>query len=182
MAVRDLRAARRYATAIFETARREQKLDVVENDLNTVVDLMKQTPIFQQMWESPQVPSGRKRELLSQLLGETVDTLTLSFLRLLVDKRREEILEAVCHDMRQLADASRHLVRAEATFAVEPTPQEHNDLIQSLEKMTGENVQLTTNVNPDILGGVVVRMRDTILDGSVRGTLERLREQLLHEA
>ena len=134
------------------------------------------------MWESKVVPAGKKRDLISTLLGAFIDTLTLSFLRLLVDKRREDILSLVRLEVQQLSDASRHLVRAEATFALEPTADERTQLIASLAKRTGEQVDLTVRVDPSILGGVVVRMHDTIIDGSVRGTLERLREQLLQEA
>ncbi len=143
---------------------------------------MRLTPALRQMWESPLLPAGRKRALIGQLLGNSLDGLTLSFLRLLVDKRREDILEAVRTEIRRQADVARKLVRAEAIFAVPPTPEEQTSLVRSLEQRTGEQVDLTVHVDPAILGGVVVRMQDTILDGSVRGTLERLREQLAQEA
>ncbi len=180
---RDLRAARRYATALFATAEKQNKLDAVTRDLHTVVDFIDQTPALDRMWHSRIVPTGKKRELIGLLVGAFIDPLTLSFLRLLVDKRREDILSLVRLEVQQLSDRSRHLVRAEATFALEPTPQEREQLIESLSKRTGgETVDLTVEVDPSILGGVVVRMHDTIIDGSVRGTLERLREQLLQEA
>jgi F-type H+-transporting ATPase subunit delta len=182
MAVKDLRAARRYATALFASAQKQGKLDAIERDMTSLLEMMQQTPALRQMWESPQVPTGRKRELLKTLFENTFDPLTLSFLRLLVDKRREDILEAVDYDLRQQADASRHVVRAEATFAVPPTHDEQENLIKSLEHRTGERVLMTVEVNPGILGGVIVRMQDTIIDGSVRGSLERMREQLLQEA
>jgi F-type H+-transporting ATPase subunit delta len=181
MAAQDTRAARRYATALFDLAQKRGKLDAIESDLDTVLDLMRLTPALRQMWDSPLLPAGRKRDLIGRVLGESVDGLTLSFLRLLVDKRREDILEIVRREIRQLADAARRLVRAEATFAVPPTPDEQAGLIRSLEQRTGEHVDLTVHVDPSILGGVVVRLHDTVIDGSVRGTLERLREQLLQE-
>jgi len=179
---RDLRAARRYATALFATAQKQDKLDAVTRDLHTVVGFMDQTPALAQMWSSKVVPTGKKRDLISTLLSAFIDTLTLSFLRLLVDKRREDILSLVSLEVQQLTDASRRLVRAEATFALEPTAQERDGLVKSLEQRTGEHVELAVQVDPSILGGVVIRMHDTIIDGSVRGTLERLREQLLQEA
>ena len=179
---RDLRAARRYAAALFATAEKQDKLDAVTRDLHMVVDFMKQTPALDRMWTSKVVPTGKKRDLISTLLGAFIDPLTLSFLRLLVDKRREDILSLVRLEVQQLSDRSRRLVRAEATFALEPTPEEREKLVQSLEQRTGEHVDLTVEVDPSILGGVVIRMHDTIIDGSVRGTLERLREQLLQEA
>jgi len=179
---RDLRAARRYATALFATAQRQSNLDAVTRDLRTVVDLMAETPAFDEMWHSKVVPTGKKRNLIGLLVGKNVDALTLSFLRLLVDKRREDILSLVRLEVQQLSDTSRKLVRAEATFALNPSDDERGKLVRSLETRTGEHVDLTVNVDPSIIGGVIVRMHDTIIDGSVRGTLEKLREQLLTEA
>ncbi len=182
MAERDFRAGRRYATALFSLANKEGKLDLIENDLKNVARLMVEAPSLRELWESRVVPAGRKRALVDQTLASSVDELTLSFLRLLVDKRRESILDTVQVELLRLSDIARHLVRAEATFAIEPTPEETAGLTRSLEQRTGEQINLTVHIDPSILGGVVVRMRDNIIDGSVRGTLEGLREQLLQEA
>jgi F-type H+-transporting ATPase subunit delta len=182
LAARDIRAAKRYATALFEAAHKMSALDDVERDLNAVLGLMHETPALHNMWESPLIPAGHKRDIISKLLGESLHPLTLSFLRLLVDKRREEVLEPIQFELRLLADRSRHLLRAEATFAIDPTAEEQAALQRSLQERTGDDIHLTVHVDPEILGGVIVRMQDTIIDGSVRGTLERLREQLLQEA
>ncbi len=181
MAEYDLRAARRYATALFATAQKQNTLAATESDLVRVLELMEQTPALFQLWHSRVVPGGRKRDLISKILTDTVSPLTLSFLRLLIDKRREEILAPVREELHRLTDAANHLLRVEATFAVTPTAEETQSLVGSLEKRTGEHVELKVLVDPAILGGVIVRMNDNILDGSVRGTLERLREQLLQE-
>ena len=182
MAVKDIRAAKRYATALFDAADKENKRDIVTRDIFTVLELMEKSPSLRQLWDSPLIPSGRKRELLRSTLETNIDPLTLSFLRLLVDKRREETLEAIGVEIRQLTDAANHLIRAEATFAVPPTEAELQALNRSLAQRTGRSIELTVEINPSIIGGVVVRMQDTIIDGSVRGTLERLREQLLTDA
>ena len=182
MASKDIRAAKRYATALFHAAVHADNLTKVETDLSNLLKWMQESPVLRQYWESPLVPSGRKREQITTVLGESVEDLTLSFLRLLIDKRREDILDAVDFELRQHADTSRHIIRAEATFALAPTDAEKQSLIKSLAQRTGENVELTVSVDANILGGVVVRLHDTIIDGSVRGTLERVREQLLHEA
>ena len=182
MANKDARAAKRYALALFNTGVQTQTLPAIEKDLTELLNLMQQTPVLRQFWESPLVPSGRKREQIATILGGSIDAATLAFLRLLIDKRREDLLDSIDFELRQQADASRHLVRAEATFAVEPSETEKAELTRSLEKRTGENVLLSVQVDPSILGGVVVRLQDTIIDGSVRGTLERVREQLLQEA
>ncbi len=178
----DTRAAKRYATALFQAAQHEQSLDAVEKDIYNVMDLMRQNPALLDAWLSPLIGKTRKRDLLQKILGNSINSLTLSFLDLLIDKRREEVLPAIESEIRDLADTARHLVRAEAIFAVAPTPDEQTALIQSLEQRTGLHVQLVTHIDPEILGGVIVRMQDNVIDGSVRGTLERMREQLLQEA
>lgn len=182
MAEKDLRAARRYATALFAAASRDSKLEVIERDFTDLVELLQTNPAFDKVWHTPLMPSGKKRELVNQALTGSVDPLTLAFLLLLVDKRREEIIEHVRFELRQLADQSRKLVRAEATFATPPTAAEQTALIKSLEARTGNHIDLTVSVDSAILGGIIVRMQDTILDGSVRGNLDRMREQLLQEA
>ncbi len=182
MAVRDMRAAKRYATALFATAKSAGKLDAVEADIRSAGEIIAGNAKLSELWESRVMPAGKKRDILTKIFEGNVDVLTLSFLRLLIDKRREEILPGVLHEMRELVDGANRLVRAEATFAVEPTKEEMDALILSLEKRTGEKVQLSKHVDASILGGVIVRMHDTIIDGSVRGTLDKLREQLLSEA
>ena len=181
MAERDLRASKRYATALFATAQKAGKLDVIDSDLRSTGALIEGAAKLNELWESRVVPAGKKRDLISKLFEGNVDNITLSFLRLLIDKRREDILPGVLHEMRALTDGANHLVRAEATFAVQPTQAEIDALIASLQTRTGEKVELKPHVDPSILGGVIVRMNDTIIDGSVRGTLDKLREQLLSE-
>lgn len=182
MAHGDIRAAKRYAEALFNTAQKEKALDDVERDLHSIMELMTAAPALRRTWDSPLMPAGRKRAAVSKVLGASLHPLTLSFLRLLIDKRREAVLDTVMMEMRMLADRSRHLLRAEAIFSIAPTPAEQTSLQHSLEQRTGEHVLLSVKVDPAILGGVVVRMQDTIIDGSVRGTLERLRDRLLQEA
>ena len=182
MAVRDLRAAKRYAHALFNSASKLGTLDKIESDLDSIHKEMQQSESLKDMWESPMIPGPKKHQLLSDIFAGSVDVLTLSFLQLLADKRRENILSEVRHELHLLGDTSRKLIRAEATFAVAPTPDEQKRLAESLAARTGDRVELTCHIDPSILGGVVVRLRDTIIDGSVRGTLESLREKLLQEA
>lgn len=181
----DTRAAKRYATALFHAAQKTGTLDTVEDNIEQVVALMHQMAELKDMWLSPLIPASRKRTIIGKILGgdraDAVNPLTLSFLDLLIDKGREEVLDDVARELRYLADEARHQVRATAVFAVEPTEAERLALTRSLEARTSCQVQLSYHVDPGILGGVIVHLQDTLIDGSVRGTLERLREQLLAE-
>ena len=92
---RDLRAARRYATALFAVAEKQNKLDAVTRDLNMMVGLMEKTPALDEMWSSKVVPAGKKRDLVGTLFAASIDPLTLSFLRLLVAEPRNEVGDPV---------------------------------------------------------------------------------------
>ena len=182
MATVDIRVARRYAAALFATAQKTESLARVQNDLGELQSLCDTHVSFQKMWFSPRIPVGQKKQLSSDLFKTSVDPVTLAFLGLLIDKRREDILPVISTEVRRLADAEKNLIRAHATFAVTPTTAECDDLKASLEKRTGKSIQLTHEVNDEIIGGVVVRMHDNIIDGSVRGSLEKMRVSLLQEA
>lgn len=177
--VADAKVAKRYASALFGAASRQGKTDVVQNDLNTLTLLWQQTPSLQRAMESPLIPAEKKQSLLDEIFGSTIDTLTRSFLRLLIDKRRESILTSVKEEYLRQADIARGLMRAHATVAAPISDAQRAELVDGLKKRTGKDIELDVHVDPVILGGVVVRMQDTIIDGSVRGALERLREQML---
>ena len=107
MAVKDTRAAKRYALALFNTAVQAETLDAVEKDLATLLSLMQASAPLKAYWESPLVPSGKKRERVAELLGAELSGQTLAFLRLLADKRREDLLDAVIFEFRRQLIAQR---------------------------------------------------------------------------
>ncbi len=179
--VADVKVARRYARALFHAAQKLNRVDAVQNDLVTLVSLWNQNPTLEKALESPLFPADKKNALIDQLFAKDTEPLTRSFLHLLVEKRREEILRTVQEEFRILSDEARGLVRAEATVAAPLTDMDHAALVKGLQTRTGKQVELNVRVDPIILGGVVVRMQDTVIDGSVRGALERLREQMLLE-
>lgn len=177
----DIRVARRYARALFNAAARRGQTDMVQTDLNALGRTWRETPTLQRTMESPLIPGERKKELVDRLLAKDLDPVTRSFLHLLVDKRREGIFLAVLDEYVRLADQARGLVRAQAVVAAPMDEPQRQELVSGLEKRTGKRIELNVSVDPQILGGVVVRMEDTVIDGSVRGALERLREQMLAE-
>ena len=175
------KVAKRYARALFNAAQKTGKTDAVRRDLATFESLWTQVPDLRRALESPLVPADKKRSIIDQAFAKDVDNLSRQFLHLLVDKRREEILPIVGEEFVQLSDAAQNLVRAFATVAAPLDDVQRAAMIESLERRTGKTVELQVSVNPAIIGGAVIRLQDTVIDGSVRGTLERIREEMLHE-
>jgi F-type H+-transporting ATPase subunit delta len=174
----DLRAARRYATALFNVAIRQNGLDAIERDLKTVLDLWDQNPKIAEAMGRPQIPSETKGRIWQQLLEGNVQPLLLKFILLLVDKRRIDLLPAIGDEFQRLSDEQRQIVRAQVTTAT-PLPRDQADALRvNLRARTGKSVELVEAVDPSIVGGVVLRIGDRIIDGSIRTQLSNLKRQL----
>jgi F-type H+-transporting ATPase subunit delta len=179
--VADVKVARRYAGALFNAAQKMSRVDAVQKDLDQLVVLWDTTPALARSLESPLIPADKKHAVIDQVFGKDMDALTCSFLHLLIAKRREDILRTVEEEFQLLSDEDRGLIRAAATVAAPLTEADRAALVDGLRSRTGKQIELDVRVDPVILGGVVVRMQDSVIDGSVRGALERLREQMLME-
>ncbi len=177
----DMRVGRRYAAALFHIARERNAAEAVRADLRELVSLWVRMPLLRKNLESPLMPTARKRELVDRVFAPNLNELTVRFLHLLIEKRREEILPDVQRTYERLADQYEGVVRAQATVAAELDDVQRAALTEALERRTGKRVDLAVRVDPSIIAGVVVQLEDTVIDGSVRGALERLREQMLGE-
>jgi len=177
--MKDIRVAKRYAAALFGVALRDGILDSVEQDLVLISRFVAEVPYLRAVLMQPLVSDERKYTVITEAFGARVTASTLSFLKLLVRKRREDLIEECIREFRVLLAGHANIVDAEAATATAMTPEQQERLTQSLQAMTGKTVRLTAHVEPEMLGGVIVRIGDNIIDGSVRGKLQRLERQLL---
>lgn len=173
------RIVRRYAAALFAAASRADAVDVVESDLGLVSLTVQSSPALWEAITSPIIPPDKKRAIFDELFKDKVHAVTLSYLTLLVDKRREEALVRTEEEYILLANEARGIVQAEATTAKALDEAEQAQLAAKLSQTTGKQVELVCKVDPAVLGGVLVRIGDRVIDGSVKGQLEALREALL---
>lgn len=177
--MKDIRVAKRYAAALFGVAQRDGAIDAITQDLVLVSRFIAEVPYLRAVLLQPLVTETRKNKVLDEAFGSRVSPTSLNFLRLLIRKRREDLIDEVMREFRSLVAAQQNRVDAIATTANPLSPGQEERLTQSLQSMTGKTVSLTTNVDPAIVGGVVVRIGDSVIDGSVRGQLQRLEQQLL---
>lgn len=180
--MKDTRVAKRYAAALFDVAKRNNILDAVGADMTLIERFVAEVPYLRAVLLQPLVSDERKNKVVTDAFGDRVTATSLNFLKLLIRKRREELVDVCIAEFRALYAATHNQTDAVATTAVPLTPEQTERLTQSLQKLTGKTVQLTAVVDPAIIGGTVVRMGDTVIDGSVRGRLERLEQHLLGRA
>jgi F-type H+-transporting ATPase subunit delta len=174
---RPVAAGRRYAEAAFQVALAGDQLDRWKADLATAVQMLGRPDVAPTI-ENPAVPLAQRQEIVRQLLGPRISADALRLVALLVERGRANALPKVSEDYNRLLNAHRGVVEATVTSAVPLTADETAEIRTRVEAMAGSAVELRTEVNADLLGGLTVQIRDQLLDASIRGRLERLRDQL----
>jgi F-type H+-transporting ATPase subunit delta len=177
-----LSAVSTYAEALFEAASERDELEEVFSDLQEFVTALHESEELRLFFYGGQIPERQKRRALDGLT-EGMKTSTTNFLKVLVDNGREEILEEVLARYEQLVKEHLGRVEVEVTTAVELSEDQLDRLKERLEGvLEGREVILETNVDQDLIGGAVFRFGGRLMDGSIRGRLESLREGMLERS
>jgi len=176
--MRDRKAAVRYARALFEDARARQAVAEAAEDLALLNEVQRRSPDLVAFLGHPLVAAERKRELCREHLGSRLRPEQLSFLDLLVQRRRVDLLPEIAERFQQLVDDHQGLVRAGVWSAAPLTADETARLTQAIAEVFGGRPVIKMQVRPELIGGVTVRVRDSVLDGSVRTSLDMLAADL----
>ena len=168
-----------YAQAIYEIADSKNALDTVEEQLLLVEGTIKANTDLATLVYHPMVPAQVKKDTIAQIFGDGLADYVRNFLMLLVDKRRETALPAITKEYVRLANEKRNIAEAEVTTAMPLTAEQESALKAKLSAVTGKNIILKPQVDQDIVGGVIVRIGNKLIDGSVTGRVQALRTALL---
>ncbi|MBP7050919.1 MAG: ATP synthase F1 subunit delta [Phycisphaerae bacterium] len=169
-----------YAHSLLDLAEQEQVVDLVETDLEILSSLLKQEPTFQAFLASPYFTEQTKRDLVSHVFSGRLHQLTLHFLAVAIDHSRGMILPEMIDRYTQLyrARAGRQTVTAVVARAL---PDDHRaKLTQDLTEALHGEVDLEVRVDPSLLGGIILRYGDKMLDNSIRGRLARAVSRITH--
>jgi F-type H+-transporting ATPase subunit delta len=171
-------AIRGYAQALFSVAEAEEVLDDVEDELFRFARALEQNPDLRAALTDIHLPPERKRAVLEEILGDRANPHTINLLAFVVEQGRAREIEAIVDELAQLAAERRQSVVAEVRTAVPLDATRRNKLAKALEAATGKRIEMKVVVDPSIVGGVVARVGDQVIDGSVRRRLELARERL----
>jgi F-type H+-transporting ATPase subunit delta len=177
-----LSAVSTYAEALFEAAREREELEVVLEDLGTFARALEESEELRLFYYGAQVPEREKRRAIDALTeGMTISA--RNFLKVLSDNGREEILEEVLLRYEELVKEHLGRVEVQVTTAVELSDEEAERIRERLARvLEGREVVLEITVDPEILGGAVFRFGGRMVDGSLRGRLASLREEMLERS
>ena len=171
-----------YAEALFEASRERDELEGVLSDLGEFTAVLRESEELRLFFYGGQIPERQKRRALDGLT-EGMKTSTTNFLKVLVDNGREEILEEVLARYEQLVKEHLGRIEVEVTTAVELSEEQLDRLKDRLGGvLEGKEIILENNVDPDLIGGAVFRYGGRMMDGSIRGRLESLREGMLERS
>lgn len=173
--------ARRYAGAMFEIGSKQNQLDRTLKDVQEIAQIFAHRKLAYLLQE-PKVPAQRKETAIRQALTSKVLPTSLNLALLVVQRDLVEIMPNIARELAQLVMNYKNQAVAQVTTAKQIDDAQMALIKHALEQRTGKNIILQTRTEPAILGGVVARVGDQVIDGSVRYRLNALRQQLLHSA
>ena len=170
-------AHRTYARSLFEAAKEQNRLDRVQEGLTDFVATVEQVPELRSVLESPELDSRAKVTRLEQVLGDA-DELVRNFLLLLAEKGRSGEVAEIAREFDALVAREQGILDVELTTAVELSEDDFGQLVDRIGKASGREVRASRAVDPALVGGLVLEVGSRRLDASIRGRLDRLRQEL----
>jgi len=175
--MKDARAALRYAKAILNLAKDSNEETVVNNDMSFIATTISESNELEVMLTSPIVKSTDKINVLNALFNGKVNNITLGLFHLLEDNKRIAMLQSIAKQYAIIYDFDKHLQEAKVTTAVPLTKEVEQAVLDKIVALTGEKANLVNEVNPNILGGFILRVGDVQYDASISNYLNELKKE-----
>jgi F-type H+-transporting ATPase subunit delta len=177
----DATIGRNYAETLLVLAKRGGAADVEQwgELIEAVAAAMREHGMLRTFLESPKIAASQKIEILEKALDKRVPHVFLRFIETVISKRRQMLIPAIATEYRALLDEADDRVHVNVTVAREPDQPERDGLTRQLSRLFGKRVVPHFTTNPAILGGLIVRVGDTVMDGSVRRRLSTLRNRMV---
>ena len=168
-----------YAQALHDAAKERGRVKQVRKDLADFAAAAREVPELRELLRNPQVDPRAKAAALGDLLKKA-DELVRNFLLLLAEKGRSAELDEIAREFERLVEAEEGVVRLELTTAYKLSDNEANALVKRIEKASGRPIVASRHVDPDLIGGIVVKAGSLRVDSSIKGRLERLHRDLVN--
>jgi len=171
--------AHKYARALFLSAKERTLLDATYEQAQALQQVVDAERPLLPLLSGPQLSEEEKIALVRRVFSGRINQLHVEFLIVLIQKRRISFLPEILTELVHLIEIEKGITRAEVTTALELDRGEENRLLERIRSLTGNEILLERKVDPSIIGGMIVRLRDDVIDGSVRRAVDRLRERLM---
>jgi F-type H+-transporting ATPase subunit delta len=174
-------AHRTYARALFQAAKERNRLEQVGEELAQFVEAAREVRDLRGLLRNPQLDPRAKTAVLKAVLADA-DELVRNFLLLVVEKGRSAEIDEIYQEFERFVAAEEGRVKVELTTAVDLSEKDAQAIVEQIEKASGQTVEATRSVDPELIGGMVLQVGSLRLDGSIRGRLDRLRHELVQRS
>jgi F-type H+-transporting ATPase subunit delta len=171
--------ARTYARALFDAAKDAGRIEPVRDELVTFVEAVDEVPELRSLIRNPELDPLTKATALDAVL-EDADELIRNFVRVVTEKGRAAQLDEIAREYEALVAAEEQILSVELTTAYELSDEEATAIVQQIEQASGRRVEAARTVDPNLIGGLVLKAGSLEVDSSIRGRLDRLRRDLAH--
>ncbi len=164
-----------YAEALFAVARAEGTLGEVEDELFRFSQTLQGSDELRDALTDPSIPASRRQQIVEDLLGGKASTTTVALVSMVVGTGRSRELPTIIRQLVEMSAAEANKEVAEVRSAVPLTDDQRKRLAEALGEATGKQVEVKVVVDPSVMGGIVAQVGDTVIDGSVRNRLDKLK-------
>lgn len=171
-------AAKRYANALFEVAKENQQLEIVERDLHLIVDTIFSDQAIISFLNHPQIEAGEKKKVITKSFAENVTQIFMNLMFLLIDSHRQNELPAILEEYTKIANEDRGIIGVEVRTIDELGEDEKGKLAKALAKEFNKEIILNNIVDASIVGGVVINIGDKVYDGSIKTKLNVMKRMI----
>ncbi|CCQ94692.1 ATP synthase subunit delta [[Clostridium] ultunense Esp] len=169
---------KRYAEALFEAGLELNKLEDFKEDIENVSKVLRTEIDLQKILNHPKISKDEKKDLLSSIFRGKVSEEILNFLYIIVDKRREGSMIEISKEFEELFNEHKNILEVTAITAVDMDKKLKNKLAQVLSNKTNKTIILNNVVDRDIIGGVLLKVENKIIDGTIRGQLQSIEKTI----
>jgi len=168
-----------YAEALMSLAQEQNNLDAIARDVRLIGETLADSVELNQLFASPLIGENVKKGVIEQVFGSQISAITKSFLLLLVDRKRIAFLTEIVKQFQALLRVIDKVALAEITSALKLSRQQEDTICDRVKAMTkSKSVELEVTINPDLIGGVIIKVGSQVVDASIRGQLRRLKSSL----
>jgi len=175
------RAAVRYAKSFMQIAREKSLLEELKGDVEGILKAIRESDELSIFLNSPLVKIDKKKVILEKIFKSKVNGLSLKFILLIADQKREALLEGICEEFIKQYNKEHHIATVQLTTANKLTDNLRKEVLAFIEKNYDfKSVELEEIVDEELIGGLILRIEDKQIDGSIKGKLQDIKQELIH--
>ena len=173
-------SSRRYAQAVFRIATESGELDKWTQDLDVMSTAIQSQDLLTFL-DAPQVPTAAKTNIINQTFASSIGPLALNLALLLGSRSMAGSIPEIAKEYSRMLDVHREIKRGEVIAAMPLNDEQQTKIAEMLEVIVDSKVQMTTRVEPDVIGGLIAQIGDKVIDGSLRTRLDRMRRSIVNQ-